>query len=81
MLKYQHAEFKIKITHRILYQKEINQSKMKIGWGSEYRQVRLHGPDVLDGARLGEERVEDSNSFRPVPGAAELGELDSLGDS
>jgi hypothetical protein len=38
-------------------------------------------PDVLDGERLGEERVEDSDGLGPVPRAAELGELDSLGDS
>lgn len=81
MLKHQHAEFRITITHRIIYQKELNQSKMKISRGLEYRQVRLYEPDVLDGARLGEERVEDSNGFRPVPRAAEFGELDSLGDS
>lgn len=37
--------------------------------------------DVLDGERLREERVDDSDSLGPVPRATELGELDSLRDS
>lgn len=43
--------------------------------------MRVYGPDVLDGARLGEERVDDSDGLGPVPRAAELGQLNSLGDS
>ena len=37
-------------------------------------------PDVLNGAGLREERIENANGLGPVPRSAKLRELDSLRD-
>lgn len=54
-----------------------NRRRIELNWSSE----RENEPDVLDGRGVGEERVEDSDGLGPVARAAELGELDPLGDS
>lgn len=36
-------------------------------------------PDILDGAGLGEEGIEDADGLGPVAGAADLGELRAIG--
>ena len=72
-----------------IQKREINQSPKKIIKEIEDRRgskkilenCTLYEPDVLDGERLREERVDDSDSLGPVPRATELGELDSLRDS
>ena len=72
-----------------IQKREINQSPKKIIKEIEDRRgskkilenCALYEPDVLDGERLREERVDDSDSLGPVPRATELGELDSLRDS